>query len=66
MTSQKKQIVEMNRKRSGGKKVALSEILDDVFAESLKSPACGDILNCLRNVEKQMKKIFVLAKTTQE
>ena len=40
---------------------------NSVFAESLKSPACVEILfNCLRNVEKQMKEIFVLAKTTQE
>ena len=39
----------------------------DVFAETLKSPACVEILfNCLRNVEKQMKEIIVLAKPTQE
>ena len=38
----------------------------DVFAESLKSPVCVEILfNCFRNVEKQMK-IFILAKPTQE
>ena len=46
---------------------SLSEISDDVFARSLKSPACVKILfNCLRNVEKQMNEIFVLAKSTQE
>ena len=40
---------------------------DDVFAESLKSPAYAEILfNCLRNVEKQMKEIFLLAKSTQK
>ena len=40
---------------------------DDVFAESLKSPACVEVLfNCLRNVEKQIKGIFVLVKSTQE
>ena len=40
---------------------------DHIFAESLKSPACVQILfNCLRNLEKQMKEIFVLAKSTQE
>ena len=40
---------------------------DDVFAESLKSPACVKILiNCLRNAGKQMKEIFLLAKSTQE
>ena len=40
---------------------------DDVFTESLKSTACVEILfNCLRNVEKQMKEIFVLTKSTQE
>ena len=38
---------------------SLSEMSDDVFAESLKFPVCVEILfNCLRNVEKQMK-IFV-------
>ena len=59
----------MNGKRSGKKKVALKiwEMSIDVFAESLKSPACVEILfNCLRNVEKQMKEIFILAKATQE
>ena len=59
----------MNGKRSGKKKVALEvwEMSIDVFAESLKSPACVEILfNCLRNVEKQMKEIFILAKATQE
>ena len=46
---------------------SLREMSDDVFAESLKPPACVEILfNCLRNVEKQMKEIFVLAKSTQE
>ena len=38
---------------------SLSEMSDDVFAESLKSPVCVEILfNYLRNVEKQMK-IFI-------
>ena len=46
---------------------SLSEMSDDVFAENLKSPACVEILfNYLRNAEKQMKEIFVLAKSTQE
>ena len=45
----------------------MSEISDNVSAESLKSLACVEILfNYLRNVEKQMKEIFVLAKSTQE
>ena len=40
---------------------------DNVFAERLKSPARVEILfNCLRNTEKQMKEILVLAKSTQE
>ena len=46
---------------------SLSEMLDDVFAESLKFPACVEILfKCLGNVEKQMKELFVLAKSTQK
>ena len=45
---------------------SLSEMSDN-SAESLKSLACLEILfNCLRNLEKQMKEIFVLAKSTQE
>ena len=43
----------------------LSEKSNDVFAKSVISPACVEILfNCLRNVKKQMKEI--LAKSTQE
>ena len=42
-------------------------MLDDAFAESLKSAACVEILfNCLKNVEKQMKEMFILAKSTQQ
>ena len=42
---------------------SLSGISDDVFAESLKSPACVEILfNYLRNVEKQKKGDFRLGK----
>ena len=40
---------------------------ENVSAESLKSLACVEILfNYLRNVEKHLKEIFVLAKSTQE
>ena len=43
------------------------EMLDDICAESLKSPSCVEILfNCLRNLKQQMNEIFVLAKPTQE
>ena len=46
---------------------SLSEMSDEVCAQYLKSPLCVEILfNCLINVEKQMKEIFVLAKSTQE
>ena len=45
----------------------LSEKSNDVFAKNVISPACVEILfNCLRNVKRQMKEIFVLAKSTQE
>ena len=65
MTSQRKVIVEMNQKISGKK--SLSEMSDNVFGNSLKSPAYVEILfNCLRNVEKQIKVIFILAESTQE
>ena len=40
---------------------------ENVSAESLKSLACVEILfNYLTNVEKHLKEIFVLAKSTQE
>ena len=43
----------MKEDRSTG---SLTDMADDVFAESLKSPECIEILfNCLRNVEKQTK-----------
>ena len=54
----------MDEKSSIG---SLSKMSEDVFAESLKSPACVEILfNCLRNVENQMKEIFVMTKSTNE
>ena len=46
---------------------SLSEMSSDAFAESLKSTSCVEILfNCLKNVEKQIKEIFVLIISTQE
>ena len=45
----------------------LTYMEDDVFAESLKSPECIEILfNCLRNVERQTKDIYTLAHSTQD
>ena len=39
----------------------------DVFAESLKSPEWTEILfNCLRNVERQTKDIYILAHSTKD
>ena len=39
----------------------------DVFAESLKSPECKEILlNYLGNVERQTKNIYTLAHSTRE
>ena len=46
---------------------SLTDMADDVFAESLKSPECIEILfNCLRNVEMQTKDIYTLAHSTQD
>ena len=45
---------------------SLTDMADDVFAESLKSPECIEILfNCLRNVEKKVKDIYI-AHSTQD
>ena len=45
---------------------SLTDMADDVFAESLKSPECIEILfNCLRNVERQTKDIYTLLHSTQ-
>ena len=46
---------------------SLIDMADDVFAESLKSPECIEILfNCLRNVERESKDIYTLVHSTQE
>ena len=46
---------------------SLTDMADDVFAESLKSPECTEILfNCLRNVGRQTKDIYTLAHSTQD
>ena len=46
---------------------SLTDMADDVFAESLKSPECIEILfNSLRNVERQTKDIYTLAHSTQD
>ena len=47
--------------------LGLTDMVDDVFAESLKSPECIEILfNCLRNVERKTKDIYTLAHSTQD
>ena len=44
-----------------------TDMAEDVFAESLKSPECIEIpFNCLRNVEKQTKDIYTLAHSTRD
>ena len=46
---------------------SLTDMADDVFAESLKSPECIEILfNCLRNVERQTKDIYTLVHSAQD
>ena len=46
---------------------SLTDMADDVSAESLKSPECTEILfNCLRNVERQTKDISTLAHSTKD
>ena len=54
----------MKEDRSTG---SLTDMADDVFAESLKSPEGIEILfNCLRNVERRTKDIYTLAHSTQD
>ena len=44
-----------------------TDMADDVFAESFKSPELIEILfNWLRNVERQTKDIYTLAHSTQD
>ena len=66
----RKEIVEMNQKKikeEKGSIESLSEMSSDAFTESLKSTSCVEILfNCLKNVEKQIKEIFVLIISIQE
>ena len=45
---------------------SLTDMADDIFAESLKSPECVEILfNCLKNVERQTKDIYTQHKTVK-
>ena len=40
---------------------------NDIFPESFKSPKCIEIIfNCLRNVDKQTKDIYILTHWTQD
>ena len=42
-----------------------SDILDDIFTESLSSPDCAAILfNCLKNLESKMREMSVSSKET--
>ena len=46
---------------------SLTDMADDVFAESLKSSECIEILfNCLRKVERQTMVIYTLAHSTRD
>ena len=46
---------------------SLIDMADDAFAESSKSRECMEInFNCLRNVERQTKDIYILAHSTQD
>ena len=39
----------------------------DVFQESLKSPDCMKILlNCFKNLDKQVKELYILARSNNE
>ena len=63
-SSKKRYLSDQSKKRNSGdelKKIgeekcsikSLSEISDDIFAESLKIPVCVELsFNCLRNIEK--------------
>ena len=45
----------------------VSDILDEVFVESLKSPDCVNILfSCIKNAEKQITQIFENANEMKE
>ena len=44
----------------------LTDMADDVFAESLKSLCTEILFNCLRNVKSQTKDIYTLAHSTQD
>ena len=53
----------MNEESSTG---SLTDMADDIFAESLKSPECVEILfNCLKNVERQTKDIYTQHNTVK-
>ena len=67
LSDQSKTCEDPKKMREESSTGSLTDMADDVFAESLKSPECIEILfNCLRNVERQTKDIYTLAHSTQD
>ena len=39
---------------------------DDIFADGLSSPSCAKIVvNCLRNIERQVNELYILYEDTE-
>ena len=67
LSDQSKTCEDLKKMREESSTGSLTDMADDAFAESLKSPECIEILfNCLRNVERQTKDIYTLAHSTQD
>ena len=67
LSDQSKTCEDPKKMREESSTGSLTDMVDDVFAESLKSAECIEILfNCFLNVERQTKVINTLAHSTQD
>ena len=73
MGSKKRDLSDGFKSRNGevSKKVRedydnINSIPDDIFADGLSSPGCvKDLVNCLRNIERQVNELYTLYEDTK-
>ena len=69
--NKKRDLSDKSRYGEDAKKVkqkaeSTASLSDEVFSDGLNSPECAKILvNCLRNIESQVKELFILNKETK-
>ena len=71
MGNKKRDLSDKSRNGEDAKKVkenaeSTGSLSDEVFSNGLNSPECAKILlNCVRNIENQVKELFILNEETQ-